>query len=793
MTYISKYSSVPVNTGLMKKLFALIIAISCGLNMVGQVKYTISGYVRDGRTGEELAGARIGISELPSAGATTNSFGFYSLTVPRGKYTLAAYFIGYEPLSCAIDLSGNISQNFSLNEKVRELNEVIVSSEKRNDNVVRNQMGMEKLNMQEIKTIPALLGERDVLKTLQLLPGIKSAGEGNSGFYVRGGTADQNLIQLDGATVYNASHLMGFFSVFNPDAIRDATIYKGSIPAEFGGRLSSVLDINMNEGNSREYRVNGGIGLISSRVTVEGPVVRDKGSFIISARRTYADLILRGLADANIVRDSTLKGARLYFYDLNAKANYRITGKDRIFLSGYFGKDVLGITDFGFDWGNSTATLRWNHLFNDRLFLNTAFVYNDFNYTINNGSQIRPINIVSKIRDFTLKQDYQYFPGEGNQVKFGFNSTYHKMVPGTITTSDTNTIRLSLPVRNSIENAVYFSLEQKFLSKLTINLGFRMSEFTLLGPSPFYIYDRYNLIDSVRSIIDSTGKAISFLKPEPRASVNYVINDISSLKASYTRNVQYLHLLSNSTTGSPTDMWIPSSYNTAPEISDQFALGYFRNFHDNNYEFSAEIYYKNLLNQVDYIKGAQLIFNANVESQLIWGRGRAYGLELLIKKKYGRFNGWLGYTLARTERKFEGINNEKWYPAKQDRTHDISVVAIYELPKRWTLSATWVYNTGNAVTFPKGAYIINNHVILLYTDRNGNRMPAYHRLDIGATKQFRKKGNHESNLNISLFNAYSHDNAYSITFRQNEQTKQLEAVQTTLFKLVPSITYNFKF
>jgi hypothetical protein len=777
----------------MKKVIACLAAIFLGLSISGQGKYTISGYVRDDKTGEELIGAAIGMSELPSIGISTNAYGYYSLSVPKGKYTIRVNFIGYEMLTFPVDLTGNLKQNFNLTRKVKELKEVVVMSEKRNDNVTKNQMGIEKLNIQEINTLPAFFGERDVLKTLQLLPGIKSAGEGNSGFNVRGGTTDQNLILLDGATVYNASHLMGFFSVFNPDAIKDVTVYKGSLPSEFGGRLSSVLDIKMNEGNNKEYKVEGGIGLISSRVTIEGPIVKDKGSFIISARRTYADLILHSLVSANIVRDSTLKDSRLYFYDLNAKANYNLSDRDRIFLSGYFGKDVLGITSFGFDWGNSTATLRWNHLFNDKLFSNTSLVFNDFNYTINNGSTTHPINIISKIRDYTVKQDYQYSSGNNNQIKFGFISTFHRMVPGTITTSDTNTIRKSLPIRNSVESAIYFSHDFRISSKLTANYGLRISEFSLLGTAPFYIYDTYNLIDSVKNVVDSTRKIKSFIRPEPRVSLSYVINEKSSIKISYARNVQYLHLLSNSTTGSPTDMWIPSSYNTIPEISDQLAFGYFRNFKNNNYEFSAELYYKNLLHQVDYIKGAVLNFNANVESQLIYGKGRAYGLELLLKKKFGRFNGWIGYTLSRTERRFEGINDGNWYPAKQDRMHDISIVAVYDMPRGWTLSGTWVYNTGNAVTFPKGAYVIGNNVVFLYTDRNADRMPAYHRLDLGATKQFAKKGHYESSLNFSLYNAYMHDNAYMITFRQNETTRQIEAVQTTLFRIVPSVTYNFKF
>ncbi len=777
----------------MRGISLFIIILFWEVSVQGQSKYTISGYVRDNKSGEELAGASISVNELPSTGITTNSYGFYSLTIPQGKYTLSVHFIGYEKFTTPIYLTKSITMDFTLSENVRTLDEVVVTAEKRNENITRNQMGVEKLNIQEIKSIPAFFGERDILKTIQLLPGIKSAGEGMAGFYVRGGTTDQNLILLDGATVYNASHLMGFFSVFNPDAIKDATIFKGPIPAEYGGRLSSVLDINMKEGNDKEFGVSGGIGLISSRLTLEGPIKKYKGSFIISARRTYADLILHSLVRSNIIRDSTLSKAQLYFYDLNLKANYRISSKDRLFISGYFGKDILGITDFGFNWGNSTATIRWNHLFSDKLFSNTSLIYNDFNYNLNNGSVTQPIEVVSKIRDYSLKQDYQFFPSEASQFKFGFMLTLHNMIPGTITTSDTNTIRRSLPIQNSIENAIYFSYDYKFSPKVYLSAGLRISEFSLIGPGPFYKYDTYNFIDSVKSIVDSTRSVKSYFEPEPRLSVNYVINNKNSLKASYARSVQYLHLLSNSTTGSPTDMWIPSSYNTAPETSDQFSIGYFRNFKDNNYEFSAETYYKNLSRQVDYIKGAQLILNANVESQLIYGKGRAYGLELFVKKKYGRLTGWVGYTLARTERKFDGINNDSWYPAKQDRIHDVSVVGIYHLAKSWTLSATWVYYTGNAVTFPKGAYLIGDRLVFLYTERNGNRMPPYHRLDLGIEKQFKTRGKFESNLNFSLYNSYMRNNAYSITFRQNEKTKQIEAVQTTLFKLVPSITYNFKF
>jgi hypothetical protein len=793
----------------MRKLILFFALILIGLNLYSLNKYTVSGYVRDSKSGEELIGATVYIKELPSTGITTNAYGFYSITLPEGNYTLITQFVGTETQSSQITLDKSQKIDFSLSEKVTELNEVIVTSERKNDNVAKPVMGVEKLNIQEIKSIPAFLGEKDILKTIQLLPGIKSAGEGNSGFYVRGGTTDENLILLDEATVYNASHLLGFFSVFNSDAIKDVTVYKGTIPAEYGGRLSSVLDINMNEGNNKEYKVNGGIGLISSRLTVEGPIVKDKGSFIISGRRTYADLITRGLANANIIKDSALKTAALYFYDLNMKANYRINDKDRVYLSGYFGRDVLGVSTFGFDWGNTTATFRWNHLYSDKLFSNTSLIYNDYNYTLNNGATNSPINIISTIRDLTFKEDFQFFPSPKSQFKFGFISTLHRMIPGTVTTTNLNIVRKTIPTKLSVENAIYVSHEYKFDDHLSVNYGLRLSEFSLLGPGTFYDYSNNSDVNSVKTVLDSVTKGAnsivkSFLVPEPRIAFSYMINDANSIKISYSRNTQYLHLLSNSTTGSPTDMWVPSSNNTDPEISDQVALGYFKNLDDNNYEFSTEVYYKDMKNQIDYIRGAQLNFNANVESQLIKGAGRAYGIELFLKKKYGRFNGWIGYTLSRSERLFSGINNNTWYPAKQDRTHDVAVVGIYELSKEWTLSSTWVYYTGNAVTWPSGKSGFSSdptnilgspeRITNVYTERNQYRMPPYHRLDIGATWNRKKTGRYESSWNFSVYNVYARENAYVITFgpSSTDPTRTV-ATQTSLFRFVPSVTYNFKF
>ena len=746
----------------MKKTIQLlaIIFITSFIKVSAQNKYTISGYVKDAKTGEELIGASVMIKEMKATGATANAYGFFSITIPEGNYTVVSQFIGYEPKSVQVELKQNTKLDFTLGEKGNELNEVVVTGEKKDENITKTQMGVEKLDIQQIKNIPVLFGEKDVLKTLQLLPGVQSAGEGNSGFYVRGGTTDQNLILLDEATVYNASHLLGFFSVFNSDAIKDVTLYKGTQPADFGGRLSSVLDIKMKDGNDQKFGVSGGVGLISSRLNIEGPIKKSKGSFIISARRTYADLFLK------LSRDSLTKQARLYFYDVNVKANYDIDDKNRIFLSGYFGKDVLGLgTTFGINWGNATGTIRWNHLFSEKLFSNTSLIFTNYDYKININFGGNSIDIISRIQDYGIKQDFQYFANTKNKIKFGFTSTYHKIIPGAITTSSNSPI-----------------------GKLNLT-----NKFSLLVPGDFYTYDANGTTTDTASY-SSNQFVKTYFNLEPRASANYILNEKSSIKAFYGRNTQNLHLISNSTSTNPTDLWIPSSNNVKPEIADQVSLGYFRNFKENTYEFSTEVYYKNLQNQIDYKNGAQLNFNENVESQLLYGIGRAYGVEFLLKKKYGRFNGWIGYTLSKTEKQIAGINNGSWYPASQDRRNDVSIVTIYELSKKWTLSAVWIYYTGNAVTFPSGKYEIAGQVVNYYTERNGYRMPAYHRLDLGVTWQRKKTEKFESSWNFSLYNAYGRENAYTITFQQDpNDPNKTQAVQTTLFRWVPSVTYNFKF
>ncbi|MGN6530535.1 MAG: TonB-dependent receptor plug domain-containing protein [Ginsengibacter sp.] len=648
---------------------------------------------------------------------------------------------------------------------------------------------MQKVSMEEIKNVPVLFGEKDILKTIQLLPGIKSAGDGSSGFFVRGGAADQNLILLDEATVYNASHLLGFFSTFNSDAIKDVTIYKGDMPAQYGGRLSSLLDIKMNDGNNKDYKVSGGIGLISSRLNVEGPIVKDKGSFMISARRTYADLFLK------LSKDTDVNKSILYFYDINAKANYQFGEKNKLYLSGYFGKDDLGYSNqFGIRWGNTTATLRWNHIFSSKLFSNTSFIYSNYQYNITLNQTTNNLTVLSTIKDYTLKEDLQYFAGTKNKINFGFNFTHHTFSPGQFKTSVTSSYNpLTLPNKYAFDGALYVADEWTVSKSLKFNTGLRLSSFDLIGPGTFYTYDSLGNVKDTAHY--ARGKMVkSYLNLQPRFAATYQLNTLSSVKASYSRNVQNLHLLSNTTGGNPTDVWIPSSNNVKPEISDQFSTGYYRSTQNNKYEFSAEVYYKLLQNQIDYKNGAVLVANQTVESQLVYGKGRAYGLELYAKKKYGKLTGWLSYTLSRTERQIDGINNDSWYPANQDQTHNIALVAIYNLGKKWTISGDFVYNTGNAVSWPSGKYQVNGNTVFYYTERNGYRMPSYNRMDISATLMTKKTAKFEGSWTFSVYNAYGRENPYFIQFQNDPADPQkTQAVQYSLFRWVPSITYNFKF
>ena len=772
----------------MKKGILLIITLLALNFCFAQQKHTISGTVKDQNTGETLIGASIVLLENPEMGVLSNGYGFYSITAPERNYTLVASFSGYKNDTVKVSLKKNIMLPVYLSPAGTELQEVVITA-RRNDNITRTLPGMQKLSIEEIKDVPVIFGEKDILKTIQLLPGIKSGGDGSTGFFVRGGSADQNLILLDEATVYNASHLLGFFSTFNSDAIKDVTIYKGDMPAQFGGRLSSLLDITMKDGNDKNYKVSGGIGVIASRINVEGPIVKNKGSFMISARRTYADLFLK------LSKDSTVNKSILYFYDINTKANYQLDNKNKLFLSGYFGQDDLGYSNqFGIKWGNTTATLRWNHIFNSKLFSNTSFIYSNYNYNISINQTTNNLEIISKIKDFSLKEDLQYFATNRNKVNFGFNVTRHVFSPGEFQTSATSSYNpLILQNKYALDAAAYVSDEWSATDRLKFISGLRLSSFSVLGPGNFYTYDvNGNVTDTATY---SSGKIVkSYLNLQPRFAATYLLNKISSLKASYSRNVQNLHLLSNSTGSNPTDLWIPSSNNVKPEISDQVSTGYYRNLSNNRYEFSAEIYYKYLQNQIDYKNGAQLVANINVESQLLYGRGRAYGLELFAKKKYGRLTGWISYTLSRTERLIDGINYNLWYPATQDQTHNVAIVAIFKANNKWTFSSDFVYNTGNAVTWPSGKYTVNGQTVFLYTNRNSYRMPAYNRLDISATLQGRKTKKFDGSWNFSVYNVYGRENPYFIQFQNDpEDPEKTQAVQYSLFRWVPSITYNFKF
>lgn len=766
-----------------KFIFLLFIGV---LGISHQIKAqeitTVNGTVKDKLTGESVIGAVIKIDQLANVVVTSNEYGFYAISLPKGKYDLRISFVGYEEKRIPILLNAALITNIFLESK-NQLTEVVVSSKRKDDNLTKAQIGTETLNMQSISKVPVIFGEKDVLKTIQLLPGVKSAGEGNSGFYVRGGAADQNLILLDEAPVYNASHLLGFFSTFNSDAIKDATLIKGNGPAQYGGRLSSVLDVKMKEGNNKNYTVNGGLGLISSRLSIEGPIQEDKSSFILSGRRTYADVFLKA--------SEKFKDNILYFYDLNAKANYKIDDKNRIYFSGYFGKDELGLgSSFSINWGNKTGTIRWNRIVNNKLFLNTSFIYSDYSYNVGLKNGETNFNVNSNIKDVNLKQDYTYYLNPKNTIRYGFNSILHTITPSIFSGTVNNNI--NKVGRNGLENALYFNNNFKVNQQLTFDYGLRISAYSIMGGDQYNIYNGNVITKSILLQKNEFGK--TYINAEPRFTSNYRINDLSSVKIAYARNVQHLHLLSNATAASPSDQWIGNSYNIQPELADQTSIGYARNFKNNTYELGAELYYKRMQNQLDYKDGTNINTVADVETALLYGVGRAYGFEFLVKKKVGFFSGWISYTLSKTERKIDGINEGNWYNAKQDRTHDVSIVTILELNSKWTISGVFVYSTGNAVTFPIGKYALGEQTVYQYANRNANRMPDYHRLDLSATYENKNKKKNAGSWNFSLYNVYGRENAYQISFQDDpSDNSKTQIIQTALFRWVPSITYNFKF
>ncbi|MEI7594746.1 MAG: TonB-dependent receptor [Bacteroidota bacterium] len=772
----------------------LIIAFSSFAGAPVEIaKVTLSGYIKDKDNGEALIGAALFVNEL-KFGTVTNVYGFYSISLIPGKYTIKYSYIGYESNDIEIDLSKNTSINIELLPKRKDLSEVVIQAERTNENVTSNQMSTILMKMETIKKIPALMGEVDILKAIQLMPGVQSSGEGGSGFNVRGGSMDQNLILLDEATVYNASHLMGFFSVFNNDAVKELKLYKGDIPAEYGGRLASLLDIRQKDGNSKRICATGGIGTISSRLTLEGPIIKDKTSFLIAGRRSYADLFLP-FAKNKDVRHNTL-----YFYDLNFKLNHVFNQNNRLFLSGYYGRDIIAVgkTDpFKMSWGNSTITARWNHLFSKKLFSNFSYINSIYNYGLGVESSVSGFKWTSTLKDYTLKADMGYYINPDNTVKFGASATMHTFQPG-ITKglggqSFINEMRI--PASNALEYGIFASHEVAFNALFSVNYGLRYSIFQNMGKATIYNFDaNYNALDST---VYSKGDIFNtYGGLEPRIGSKFILTENSSVKASYSRTMQYIHLASNSTVGTPLDIWLPSTPNIKPQKGDQFAFGYFRNFKKNMFETSIEVYYKKMHNQIDFKDHAQLLMNPQIEGELRFGKANAYGIEFLIRKQEGKFTGWIGYTYSRVKRTFKDINNGNPYSAPYERPHDISIVMSYDLTKRINVSATWVYASGAPITFPTGRFVYGNVVAPVYSDRNSFRIPDYHRLDLGLTYEGKEKPNkrYHGSLTVSVYNAYNRHNTYSISLKENpDNHTETQAWRTYLFPIIPAITYNFKF
>lgn len=770
--------------------------------------YAVSGHITDGSSGEGLIGAALYVKDV-GKGTTTNLYGFYSFSLPAGKYTFKYSFIGYKPVEREVDLQSDMTLNIELLPSEQQLQEVEVTAEREDQNIRSVEMSVEKLQIKTVKKIPQFMGEVDIVRTLQLLPGVSTVGEGAMGFNVRGGNIDQNLILLDEAPVFNSSHLFGFFSVFNADAVKEFKLYKGGIPAKYGGRLSSVLDVRQVEGNLKKFHGSGGIGLISSRLMLEGPIAKDKASFMVSGRRSYIDLFFPLFED--------LKGTVVYFYDINAKVNYKIGEKDRIFLSGYFGDDVFNFDNqFKARWGNGTGSLRWNHLFNSKLFLNTTLIYSKYSYSLGVPEGFQAFEWKSAIQNYNAKMDFSYFPNPNNTIEFGFNTLFYTFDPGATEGISEESIftENSVDRKRAVEPAIYLSNKQSITENLTIQYGLRYSMFFNYGPQTVYDYAEgaelleENIVDTTtygRGAVYQTHAGWDGL--EPRLSINYTIDNKNAIKASYNRTRQYIHLISNTTAATPIDVWAPSDRYIQPTTADQVALGYFRNFRDNMFKLSVEGYYKKFYNVIDYRDGAELLLNDKLETEILSGSGLAYGLEFMLRKDKGSLTGWLSYTLSRTERTIAGINNDEAFPSNWDKTHDLSAVVSYDINERWNASANFSFMTGRPITYPDGRYEFDGIIVPNYSNRNGARTPNYHRLDIAVTYTkpkdkakkifffFKKPQDWQSSWVFTIYNVYNRENPYSIYFRQNENNpQQTEAVQLSVFgSIIPGITYNFSF
>jgi len=783
----------------------LLLFILCPTILLAQDKFTISGTLTDNESNETLIGVNIIVPDLQT-GTVTNEYGFYSLTLPSGTYKIQISYLGFKTITETIVLNKDLSKNYKLSESAESLDEVVIEENIGKLNIKKPQMSVNSLSINTIKQLPVVLGEVDVIKSITLLPGVTNAGEGSSGFNVRGGAADQNLILLDEATIFNSSHLFGFFSVFNPDAIKDIKLFKGGIPAKYGGRVSSVLDIYQKEGNSNTFHINGGIGLVSSRLLAEGPIKKEKGSFLIGGRSSYAHLFLPLFDLDNIA----------YFYDLNTKLSYRLNDSNSIFLSGYFGRDVFSISDsFENTYGNSVINFRWNHLFSDKLFSNLSLIYSDYDYDLE--LSFVEFDWQSGISNFNVKYDLKNYINNNFKLEYGLNSIYYKFNPGEInpTTEDSGINHFKLIDKYAFENAIYIDAEQKLNDNLSVSYGARFSIFHRLGQDELNIYENnqalnfnselqiYEKADPISTQSYNHSDVIeSFANFEPRFSLAYQLSNNSSIKASYNRMSQYLHLLSNTSSPTPLDVWSPSGKYIKPQILDQVAIGYFKTFSDNNYSLEVESFYKTIDNRIDYIDGADLIANNAIEQVILNGEARAYGLEVLFRKNEDRFKGWLAYTLSKSEQRTPGrtneetgINNGEWYRTAFDKTHDISLTTSYELNKKWTFNSNFLFQTGQPATFPNGQYQYNDLIIPSFEIRNSSRLPSYHRFDISANynpnPQSTKRW--KSEWVFGIYNIYNRRNAASISFRENRISGNNEAVRLAIFGIAPSVSYNFKF
>jgi outer membrane receptor protein involved in Fe transport len=764
----------------------------------------LNGYIRDSLTGETLIGATLLVEESQH-GVNSNQYGFYSISLPPGTYHISCSFVGYTPQQLEVVLDSSRRQDILLMPRTELMNNVTVVGRKKEDNLKTAQMGKIDLDMNTVKTLPVLLGETDILKTLQLMPGVRNAGEGNTGFYVRGGGPDQNLILLDDAVVYNTGHLFGFFSVFNSDAIKSLSLIKGGMPAQYGGRLSSVLDIAMKDGNLNKTEVDAGIGLIASRLTIQGPIKKQKASYMVSARRTYADALIKPFVSKN----SSSYGSGYYFYDLNAKLNYIFSPKDRLYISGYFGRDVFDFKNrkrsfsTSIPWGNSTATIRLNHVFSRKLFSNLTLVYNDYKFSFTGSQSDFNIKLNSGIRDLGAKTDFDWYVSPRHKVRFGAQYTYHRFTPNVASgQQDTTTFQPDNALKKyAREYAAYLQDDWDISPVFKLNFGVRYSVFHQVGAYTAYTTDAYgNKLDSTVYKKGSLVKGYGGL--EPRATLRVALSNTSSFKAAVTRNLQYIHLVTNAGSTLPTDLWVPSTLRVKPQISWQYAAGYFRNFRDNMFETSLELYYKTMQNQIEYRDGYTPSL-ADPEQEFVFGKGWSYGAELFVRKNKGRLNGWVGYTLSWTWRKFPALNNGQKFPSKYDRRHDLSVVTMYELTKKWKLSSVFVFGSGNAMSLPERFYFIGGVLTQEYSKINAYRMAPYHRLDFAATYTPvpKKKHWYKSSWVFSIYNVYSRNNPYFYYFDQSTVTdpnnpratiRKVTAKKISLFPVLPSVTWNVK-